>query len=196
MRAEDVELLLGEAGWVATEQLQGAALAGLWVTFDGLREVLAFMMSHLFVHNGAVLRRQCRGVPMGLECSPQLANLYGYAVESMWVQRTTPRNIMAYRYIDDIIVAGEDAEHPGKGLPAEEEYGMKYKKTSDSPESLLYLGVRIFKDERGRAQSAMHDRAVDYPIRIDRYPHVTTVANPQQLSGVPGLGVAVFTAGR
>ena len=26
----------------------------------------------------------------------------------------------------------------------------------------------------------MHDRAVDYPV----YPHVTTVANPQQLSGV------------
>ena len=34
------------------------------------------------------------------------------------------------------------------------------------------------------AQSVLHDRAVDYPIKIARYPHGATVANPSQLQGV------------
>ena len=39
-------------------------------------------------------------------------------------------------------------------------------------------------DEKGEAHSMLHDRAVDYPIRIDRYPEASTVANPAQLGGV------------
>jgi hypothetical protein len=183
-RPEVVELRLGETGWVESKVLDGAQTEGMWLTMDGLREILQFMLSHLFVHNGKVIRRQRRGVPMGLECAPQLANLYGYAIESEWVEQNGSSNVMSWRYIDDIFVAGPDAEKPGVGLPTEEDYGMQYKCTSESPHSLLYLGLRLFKDDKGQAQCTLHDRAVEYPIRIDRYPHVTTVANPQQLSGV------------
>ena len=58
---------------------------------------------------------------------------------------------------------------------------MKYKLTSESASSLLYLGMRFFKDEKGKPQCVMHDRAVDYPVRIIRYPHVTTVEAAQDL---------------
>ena len=61
---------------------------------------------------------------------------------------------------------------------------MKYKRTSESLDSLIYLGVRLFKDERGAAHTVLHYRAVDYPFQIDRYPEVSTVANPSQLGGV------------
>jgi hypothetical protein len=61
---------------------------------------------------------------------------------------------------------------------------MRYKCTSESPTSLLYLGIRFFIDDEGKAQCAMHDRAVGYPIDIDRYPEGGTVANPAQLGGV------------
>ena len=30
----------------------------------------------------------------------------------------------------------------------------------------------------------LHGRAVDYPIKVDRYPEASTVANPAQLGGV------------
>ena len=92
--------------------------------------------------------------------------------------------ILARRYIDAIFVAGNDALQPGRALPTEEDYGMKYKLTSDSPDNLLYVGVRLFKDDDGKAHTVLHDRAVDYPIKIARYPHANTVANPAQLQGV------------
>ena len=44
--------------------------------------------------------------------------------------------------------------------------------------------MRFFKDEQGEAHSVLHDRAVQYPIQLDRYPHSATVANPSQLGGV------------
>ena len=91
---------------------------------------------------------------------------------------------MSRRFIDDIFVAGEKALQPGLGLPSEADYRMKYKLTSESPHSLLYIGVRLFVDDRGEAHCALHDRAVDYPIQVDRYPEGSTVANPAQLGGV------------
>ena len=61
---------------------------------------------------------------------------------------------------------------------------MQYKLTSESPDSLIYLGVLLFKDEPGAAHTVLHDRAVDYPIQIDRYPEASTVANREHLGGV------------
>lgn len=61
---------------------------------------------------------------------------------------------------------------------------MKYKMTSQAPTSLIYLGVRLFIDEKGEAHSVLHDRAVEYPIQVDRYPEASTVANPAQFGGV------------
>ena len=56
-----------------------------------------------------MIRRQCKGIPMGLECAPQLANLFGYRVESRWVETANPTNVMSRRFIDDIFVAGPEA---------------------------------------------------------------------------------------
>ena len=178
-----MELRLGISGWRERREVADGP-GSLWFSQDSLRCTLEFMLSHLFVENGGVLRKQERGVPMGLECSPQLANVYGYSVESTWVDRSQPSNLLMRRYIDDIIVAGQDALRPGVGLPSEEEYGMKYKLTSEAPNSLIYLGIRLFKDDKGVAQTVLHDRAVEYPITIDRYPAASTVANPAQLGGV------------
>jgi hypothetical protein len=185
-RAADMQMVLTETGWVELDQFQQAqrdgGQQGLWATKERLKEIMEFVLGHLYVRNGVVVRRQRKGVPMGLECAPQIANLYGYSVESKWVARTGARNVLSKRFIDDIIVAGEQALVPGVGLPTQEDYAMQYKLTSDAVDSLLYLGVRFFKDENGRAQSVLHDRAVDYPVRIDRYPHVDTVANRSQLA--------------
>ena len=154
------------------------------MTLDIFTDCNMHLLSNLYTLNGECFRRQVKGLPMGLECSPQMANLYGYAIEAQWVDSKQPQNMLAKRYIDDIFVAGPDAMTPGRGIPSEEEYAMKYKVTSESPDSLLYLGVRFFKDQNGEAHCVLHDRAVDYPIQLDRYPHVSTVANPSQLGGV------------
>ena len=87
---------------------------------------------------------------MGLECSPQLANLYGYAVESTWVDQGGRAGPLARRFIDDIIVGGPNALVPGLGLPSEDDYEMKYKKTSESPDSLIYLGSAFLRTRQDK----------------------------------------------
>jgi hypothetical protein len=67
------------------------------------------MLDNLYIHNGGVVRKQVRGVPMGLNCAGQMANAYGYSVESLWVDAVKPDNIMSRRYIDDIFLAGHRA---------------------------------------------------------------------------------------
>ena len=84
-----------------------------------MQETWAFMLDNLFVLYAGILRRQVKGVPMGLNCSGQLANLYGYSVESAWVDLTSPSNLFSRRYIDDIFVAGTASMQPGAGLPTE-----------------------------------------------------------------------------
>ena len=177
------KLCLGATGWMESKKIPPEATKQ-WFSPDTLKATLHFMLNHLFMYNGGVLRRQVQGLPMGLECSPQLANAYGYAIEAKWVDEGGQPGPLARRFIDDIIVAGPNALNPGAGLPSEEQYGMQYKRTSTEPNNLVYLGVRLFVDERGEAHSVLHDRAVDYPIRVDRYPEGTTVANPAQLGGV------------
>ena len=179
----DVDLRLGRAGFEEATKVASAP-GNPWFTVQGLQETLVFLLSHLFVVNGDGVRRQQRGVPMGLECSPQLANLYAYSVESKWVDNNPPTNILTRRFIDDIIVIGPDALAPGRGIPSQDDYGMGYKHTSENPDNLIYLGVNLFVDDKGHAQTVLYDRAVDYPIQVDRYPHGSTVANPAQLGGV------------
>ena len=93
-------------------------------------------------------------------------------------------SILRRRFIDDIFAAGDTAAEGGVGIPSEGEYGMNYRCTSESPTSLIFIGVRLFVDERGEAHTVLHDRAVDYPIKVDRYPEASTVANPAQMGGV------------
>jgi hypothetical protein len=184
LRPEEVQLVLSSQGWAKPDPALETT-AHVWYTQPLLREALTTMLDNLFILNGGILRKQVRGVPMGLNCAGQLANAYGYAVESRWVDaQPHPSSVMSRRYIDDIITAGPNALQPGVGLPSEEDYRMKYKLTSESPTSLIYIGVRLFVDDKGEAHTVLHDRAVDYPIRVDRYPEASTVANPSQLGGV------------
>jgi hypothetical protein len=176
-------LLLGASGWYRKSGISGDS-SQLWLSIDKFLDCNMHLLSNLYTLNGDCFRRQVKGLPMGLECSPQMANLYGYAIEAQWVDSKQPNIVLVKRYIDDIFVAGADAPNPGSGIPSEDDYAMKYKLTSEAPDSLLYLGVRFFKDEKGEAHCALHDRAVDYPIQLDRYPHASTVANPTQLGGV------------
>ena len=80
----EVDLRLGRNGWLAATE--AAKLPEVtWFSQTTLRETLHTILNNLFVFNGGVLKRQVRGIPMGLGCAPQLSNLYGYSVESKWV---------------------------------------------------------------------------------------------------------------
>ena len=91
---------------------------------------------------------------------------------------------MNRQIIDTLFIAGPRAHNEGCKLPTQDDYGMQYKSTAESTDSLIFLGVRLFKDDHGKAHSMLHDRAVGYPIQNDRYPESTTEANAAQLGGM------------
>jgi hypothetical protein len=174
-RPEEVELALSTSGWaeLILEMQEDTKLilemqedTKFWFTPPQLRDVLTFMLDNLYINNGGIVRKQVKGVPMGLNCAGQMANAYGYSVESQWVDACQPNNIMSRRYIDDIFVAGQKALQPGQGLPSEDDYKMQYKLTSESASSLIYIGVRLFVDDKGEAHTVLHDRRWTTPSRL------------------------------
>jgi hypothetical protein len=153
---------------------------GGWVfgdgwTFEDIDNMLHFSLSTAYTVNGGKVRRQVRGMPMGIPHAPQMANLACYVVERDHVLRTKESGLIC-RYIDDFIVSGCTP-------PPQEAYGMAYSKTSTNPQDLVYLGVRC-RIEGDRLRTTIFDREEDYPFHITRYPEWETTAPRTQLGGV------------
>ena len=169
-----VEPTLTTAGW---------SWDGLGYTMVDLKEMVTVAVQNSYTCNGGRVRRQIRGMPMGLPPAPQLANLACYPVERDHMQNLPKelRTTAISRYIDDIV-------HPTTmPLPTADQYGMEYKITG-SGESVVCLGVRVYimthKDGQRAVHTCVHDREEEYPHHIVRYPLATTTAPTEQLGGV------------
>jgi hypothetical protein len=156
---------------------------GLGYTMADLKELVSTAVNNNYTCNGGKVRRQIRGMPMGLPPAPQLANLACYPVERDHMHSLPPqlRSTAVSRYIDDIV-------HPSTmPLPTAAEYGMEYKVTA-SGESVVCLGVRVYILTHSNGErvvhTTVHDREADYPHHIVRYPLATTTAPTEQLGGV------------
>jgi len=79
-------------------------------TVKEIHELVRFVVMNTFIKNGSKIRRQVRGIPMGTNCAPLLANLYLYSYESDWIQKMSTTNLqqargfhLSFRYIDDLL---------------------------------------------------------------------------------------------
>jgi hypothetical protein len=166
------ELTLGPTGW---------SYQGEGFTKDQLAELLNYLIHHNYTCNGVdgKVRRQIKGMPMGMPAAPQIANLACYPVEKAHAYSLGKGMSFAVcRYIDDLYSAGVP-------LPPPEAYGMDYKTTAQG-NSIVYLGVKVYVDEsyKREVHLTVYDREEDYPYHIVRYPEFGTVAPSQQLGGV------------
>ena len=88
--------------------------------------------------------RQTKGIPMGGNASPLLANLYCYAVEKKFIEQSTleiaKSHTLTVRYIDDFLCWGTKP-------PPQKMYGMDYKDTSLDSNDVVFLGARIRVEE-------------------------------------------------
>ena len=83
---------------------------GGWVFGDGwtledVEGMLKFSLSTAYSVNGGKVRRQIKGMPMGIPHAPQMANLACYAVEKAHILATSASGIIC-RYIGYIFVSG------------------------------------------------------------------------------------------
>ena len=158
---------LTRAGWTWEEE-EG------W-TVEEVETLLRYSIAHCYTVNGALVRRQKQGMPMGLSEAPQLANLACYTVEKEHCS-STPQEGLGLRFIDDMFLAGRDP-------PPEGAYGMEYRTTSTNEKDVTFIGVRVTQ-RGGQIFTSVYDREAEYPHHITRYPEWTSTTPRSQLGGV------------
>ena len=166
------QLTLTPSGW---------SWDGEGYTRSQVADLLAFLIQHNYTCNGGHIKRQIKGMPMGMPAAPQIANLACYPVEKAHAYALGPgRCLTVTRFIDDFWSSGVP-------LPPQEAYGMAYVVTAEGG-SVVYLGVKVYiadhGDDKKEVHLTVHDREEEYPYHIVRYPEFGTVAPQQQLGGV------------
>ena len=178
-----------DAGRVGTRWVRGSGVAGrisdntcTFTAADIVKHV-AFLVANTFVVNGAVIRRQRVGLPMGTNCAPVLANTFLYAYESRYIDsimRTDPSRAaqfhMTFRYIDDTLSI--DNPHWQLALDAKLIYPPELTLADTTPVSAAdpvhFLGMDLV-DDGDRFRLSVYDKRDDFPFPVRRYPQVASL---------------------
>ena len=105
-------------------------------TRSKVAELLAFLIQHNYTYNGGHIKRQIKGMPMGVPAAPQIPNLACYPVEKAHAYALGPGCCLtATKFIDDFWSSGVP-------LPSQEAYGMAYIVTAHG-DSIVDLGVKV-----------------------------------------------------
>jgi len=122
---------------------------GGWVFGEGfsrekIEAMLRFTLATAYTVNGGKVRRQIKGMPMGIPHAPQMANLACYPIEKAYTLAHRPTGLIR-RFIDEFFTSGMLP-------PPQELYGMAYQLTSSSNQDVVYLEVRCWID-KGRLRT-------------------------------------------
>ena len=156
-----------------------------------LEELIAgvqFLVDNTYIVNGASIRRQVIGIPMGTNCAPSLANLFLYYYESRFIDRLSVENSekaalfhLTFRYIDDTLSIDNpewmSVVKQGDLYPPE----LKLNDTTptEEGEAVHFLGMDILGGDSRFALSVYDKReAFSFPVR--RYPHMASLI-PQSI---------------
>jgi hypothetical protein len=152
---------------------------------DGIVDIVSFLVSNTFLVNGAMLRRQKLGIPMGTNCAPILANLYLYVYESNFIDKLSKISVakarrfhLTFRFIDDVLSL--DNTHWAEAVENDAANGGLYpgelalSDTSLSNEDAHFLGMHI-KSLGNRFQVAVFDKRTTFPFEVRRYPRIDSL---------------------
>jgi hypothetical protein len=159
-------------------------------SMEDVKFLIHFIVSNTFVMNGAVLRRQILGIPMGTNCAPLLANLYLLSYErdhmdGVWaVDQAKARNMRScFRLIDDLLTVN----CPGAETFLSDVYPkeLTLERTNARNDEACFLGMKL---NLIAGESKLHldvfDKRKEFPFRIRNYPHMDSVIPKSQAYGV------------
>ena len=124
-----------------------------------LKELLLCVVSNTFLANKGYLKQQVKGVPIGADAGPELANLYLFAYESNFIDRLEREDLskarqfhLSFRKIDDLLMV--DNPHHELALKNLTEGGLypnflKRSATSVSEDHVQFCGMNIRNDGDG-----------------------------------------------
>lgn len=164
-------------------------------TADDIVELVRILVSHTYIHNGSIIKRQVKGLPMGTNPAPHMADLTCYRPEAQAMDRIMQTDIAlarrfatTCRYIDDILSPDNAAfiqhvilshqDHPNLGIEPIYPAFLVLKQTNDHPTQAEYLGMNIYSGVRSfifkvsRAHTKLPEPKINYPALQGNFPTI------------------------
>jgi hypothetical protein len=152
-------------------------------SLEKLSHFLYFLIDNVYVVNDGVVFQQIRGIPMGTNCGPVLANLYLYAYESVFIDQLVAegRSEIAemfhrtFRFIDDTL-SFNNLHWPNFVSKSSDAGGiypsaLTYNDTSVSATSVHFLGMQFEVDSESRKCTVdIFDKRKEFSFFVQRYP--------------------------
>ena len=135
----------GNRHWSLESALSTACVS---VSKSMLVEWTEYLIYNVYIKVGNNVYRQTIGIPMGTDCAPQLANLFLFHYEYLYMKNLMRDNLCmakrfsnTVRYIDDLLTLNNShfEEEITNIYPSE----LTLKRTSESDTKLSYLDISI-----------------------------------------------------
>ena len=145
-----------------------------------------FIVQNTYIGNDPTyIVRQTRGLPMGTNCAPRLANLTLYVYEAKYIDRLLHQGKIedarlhtnTKRFIDDMISFG--TEPPGSEWYA----GLEHKETTKAT-CVEFLGAKIEWKPDGYLDFWVFDKFDEWNFSVIKFPHADSNAAEHQSPGI------------
>lgn len=170
------------------ERPSGRAVASHW-SLHTLKNVLERIVYMSYVRVGDRLFRQTRGIGMGPESSPPIANLYLHMKERKWIDKKLCaegeefiqrryNNFRSFvRQMDDNLFPIDRSSREYGALPEVEDYGGLQFNVTGSGQMVKFIGLQFKTEPRGTHQQRTHevsvkayDKQESFAFTLIRYP--------------------------
>jgi hypothetical protein len=152
------------------------------LTKENLMKLIKVLVTNIFVVCGNDVYRQEKGIPMGTDCAPFLANLYLYARESKWIDGLRQSKVQkdkelatkmkdTSRYLDDLLAindGGTMTEKWGKIYPE----SLKLKKENKESHKTHFLDLQLVINNNTIVTS-VYDKRDDFPFHVVTFPNLS-----------------------
>jgi hypothetical protein len=153
------------------------------LSLDELNAQVLFLVENIYIVNGASIRRQVVGIPMGTNCAPSLANLFLYYHESRFMDSLLVESRekaalfhMTFRYIDDTLSI--DNPHWSAACEGGALYPPELELNDTTPtelsEPVHFLGMDIVGGAT-RFSLSVYDKREAFSFPVRRYPHMASL---------------------
>jgi hypothetical protein len=160
---------------------------------QGLKDLIRFLVDNTYLCNGQNIRKQIRGIPMGTNAAPSLANSYCHCYEfdfisnllknpNPQIQRQATAFHLTFRYIDDTLSIDNPFWQHYVSKPAEEggiyPTALVLNDTSISQKEVHFLGMSIKSNMSNKLNLDVFDKRKEFPFEVRRYPHMDSFIPP------------------
>ena len=147
----------------------------LSVTKDDLMIWTKFLIANTFIQIGNIVIRQKKGIPMGTNAAPQIADLYLLAQEIKFIKNNMRINYSncfnlryTYRYLDDITIIN-DNETFVKEIENIYDTALTLVKVNQNHLNADVLDISITIKDR-QFISSLYDKRNDFNFKVNRLP--------------------------